>query len=368
MNMAAAFNFVGKLRKLKDNGYEEKEFSGGLIRKRLQFQMICGDNTQWLEVSALVWKDDKKNKIYTFRHVENGKDEKVEVEWANRFDPDIVKSVAGYRVWTIDTDTWQNRKELEEAGKDEELEASQKKRKEFLHQSDFIDHLQKVLNSEKSKDMIFRVTGSVEFSYSQKKDAFYRSFIPQKITRVVDETEQACSGSMKVYFSEGAVDDTMADETGNIIFNCYTQYYDTNLKANAFTPISFVINKDAKKAKGFKKLFNKAEDEEVKELGVVVDFINGSSRVEITEDMLTDEQKELIEMEMTTLEEIKAELGGSVYGDRVTETRLTGLMRGYSGGVLETVFTPDDLVRKPIKVEEKEEATDIFNEDEDDEI
>lgn len=364
------FSFVGKLRKLKDNGYEEQEFSGGLIKKRLQFQMVCGDNTQWLETSAFVWKNESKNKILTYKRVDGGKDERLEVEWANRFDPAIVDSVAGYKRWTIDTDTFAHRQELEDACKDDELEKSRAKRREFIHAADFIDFLNKVLNNEKAKDMVFRVTGSVEFSYSANKNMFYRRFVPQKIYRVNDDTNQVCEGSMKVYFTEGAVDDTMTGETGNIVFNGYTQYYDSNIKANAFTPVSFVIDKDAKKANGFKKLFGKAEYGEVKELGVTVEFINGAKRVEVTEDMLSDEQREMIEMGMTSLEEIRAELGGSVYGDRVTETRLVGLMRGYSGGVQDTVFGVDDLARKPVKeapkvedTDDDEEVEDIFDDD-----
>lgn len=362
LNMAN-INFIGKLRKLKENGYEEKEFDGGLIRKKLRFQMICGDNVQRLEVSALVWKDEKKNKIYTLKAVENGKDEKMEVQWNDRFNEDVINSVAGYKKWVVDTDFYAHRKELEDNGLDDELEKSKKKRKEFLHASDFIDYLRKILDNEKSKEMVFRVTGNMDFSYSEKQDTYYRTFTPQKITRVPDDTKQICEGSMKVYFSENAVDDTMADETGDIVFNAYTQSYFSNIKGNAFVPMSFKISKDAPKAKGFVKLFNKVEDEGVKELGVTVDFINGAKRVEISEDMLSDEQREMIDMGMVTMDEIRAELGGSVFGDRVSEIRLSGLMKGYSGGVQDTVFEQSDLVKKPVK---QEASIDLFADDEED--
>ena len=64
----ATINMIGKLRKLKENGYEEQEFSGGLIRKKIRFKMICGDNIQTLEAVALVWKDEKKNRIYILNY------------------------------------------------------------------------------------------------------------------------------------------------------------------------------------------------------------------------------------------------------------------------------------------------------------
>ena len=356
----ATINFIGKLRKLKENGYEEQEFSGGLIRKRLRFQMICGDNVQWLEVSALVWRDENKNKIYTLKAVENGKDEKIEVKWCDRFNESIVNSVPGYKKMVVDTDTFAHRKELEDGGLDDELEKSRKKRKEFIHATDFVDYLVKVLDNEKSKDMVFRVTGSMDFSYSENKGQYYRTFTPQKITRVPDDTKQICEGSMKVYFSENAVDDTMTDETGDITFNGYVQNYFSNIKGNAFVPMSFTINKDAEMADGFKMIFEDVEDEKVMELGVVVDFINGSQQVSITEDMLTDKQRKMIAMKMTTFEKIKRELGDTVRGDRVTKTELKELMRGYSNGAESTAFEISDLIRKPVK---QEEDVNIFDED-----
>lgn len=370
----ANFVFTGKLRSVKD-GYTEQEFSGGLIKKRIRAQMICGDTTQFIEASALVWKDEKKNIIRTFKHVENGKDEKMEVKWADRFNEDIVNSVAGYRKMVFDTDTFAHRKELEEKIKKatekdaliEELEKSKKKRKEFLHAADFVDYLVKVLNNEKSRDMIFRVSGTIDFSYSANKDQYYRVFSPQKIWRVEDDTKQACEGSLKLYFTEGAFDDSMVDETGDYFVNAFAQYYDTTVKANAFVPMAFKIDKDNKKAKGFKLLFNKAEEGEVKELGVTVNFINGAQKVEITEDMLSDEQKELISIGMLDFDDIRKEMGNKVYGDKVTEIRLTGLMRGYSGGVADTAFDAESLTKKPCKEQEVEEVVDLFDDDNDDE-
>ena len=179
---------------------------------------------------------------------------------------------------------------------------------------------------------------------------------------------------MKLYFADGAVDDTCVEKvgdtfTGDYIINAFVDYYDKNAKMNAFMPIAVKIAADNKMANGFKKRFSKAEGEEIKELGVGVNFINGAQTVEITEDMLTDEQRESIEDGLCTFEDIKAEMGGTAFGERVTEIRLTGLMKGYSGGVQDTMYTIEDLRKRPIKEEPKsEEVTDIFadSDDEDD--
>ena len=368
--MSNNISFVGKIRKIKD-GYSEQTFSGGLVKRRLRFMAVCGNSTQWLEVSALVWKDEKKNKVYTLKSVEGAKDEKQTIEWANRLNPDVVASVPGYKRFVVDTDTFAKRRELEEAGLDEELEKSKKKRKEFIHESDFIDYLIKVLDNEKSKDMIFRINGTAEYAYGSKKDMYYRSFIPQKIFRVPDDTEQGCAGSMKLYFAEGAVDDTCVDETGDYVINAFVDYYDQNAKMNAFAPVAVKINKEHKMANGFVKRFSKAEGEEIKELGAAVDFVNGSQQVDITMDMLSDEQRESIEDGMITFEELKAELGGKANGERVTEIRLTGLMKGYSSGVQDTMYSIEDLRKRPIKEETKvdennaTEEVNIFGDDDD---
>lgn len=370
--MANQFFFVGKIRKIKD-GYTEQEFSGGLIRKRLRFQAICGNSVQWLEVSALVWRDEKKNKVYTLKSVEGAKDEKMTVEWADRLDPDIVALVPRYKRLVVDVDTRAHRSQLEKDGLDDELEKSKRRRKEFIHESDFIDCLKRVLDNEKFKDMIFRIKGEAVYSYGDKKDMYYRNFVPQEVFRVPDDTEQRCSGSMKLYFTEGAVDDSFTDETGDYVINAFVNYYDQNAKTNAFAPISVKINKEHQKANGFKKRFSKAEGEEIKELGVIVDFINGAKSVDITEDMLTDEQREAIEDGMITFEELKAELGGTAFGDRITEIRLTGLMKGYStSGVQDTVYSITDLRKKPVKENPKSEKVEDdavpFDLDEDDDI
>ena len=364
--MANYISFIGKIRKIKD-GYSEQEFPGGLVKRRLRFQALCGGSVQWLEVSALVWKntntglvDEKKNKVYTLKSVEGAKDEKMEVSWDKRLDPDVIALVPGYKRFVVDTDTDAHRNELKSAGMTDELEKSNTKKKEFLHESDFIDYLLKVLNHEKSKDMVFRIAGTAEYSYGTSKNIFYRNFVPQKLFRVEDDREQHCGGSMKLYFAEGAVDESQVDETGDYVISAFVEYYDQNAKQTAFAPIEVKVNKAHKMANGFKKRFSKAEGNEIKELGVTVDFINGAQQVDITMDMLSDEQREAIEDGMITFDELKRELGGKAVGDRVTEIRLTGLMKGYStSGVQDTMYGIEDLTKKPVKDAPKANKADI---------
>jgi hypothetical protein len=104
----------------------------------------------------------------------------------------------------------------------------------------------------------------------------------------------------------------------------------------------------------------------VREIGVNVIYINGAQKVEITEDMLSEDQLEMIEDGLITLDDIRKEMGGSVYGDKKVETRITGIARGYTSGSKETAFNVYDLVKTPSR---DEESVDIFAGDtEDDDI
>lgn len=361
--MANTFQFIGKISRRKENAFVEKTFDSGWIINELNFSMTCGDNVQFLRASGGMWdkKHADKNEVKTFKYNANGKDEPYTVKWEDRLNPEIVETIANYKTYTVDTETAQARKEIEESGDKEALDTSKKKHKTFITAIDFVNWLDKVTSSEKTKNWIWMVTGDVEYSYS--KGVWYKNFVPRRVYHVDDAAEQKSIGTIKTFFTEGCVDD---DNDDVIVFNTYTQYYDQMCKKNCFTPISLVIPKSHPKANGFQKLFGKAEGDEVREFGVNVIYINGAQKVEITEDMLSDEQKELLEMNMITMDDIRKELGNTVYGDKKTETRLDGIARGYTGGSKDTVYGIDDLTKIPSKEEpkvEENEEVDIFNDD-----
>lgn len=387
--MANTFQFIGKLSRKKENAFVEKQFGSGWVINELNLTMTCGDNVQFLRASGGMWdeKHASKNSVMTFKYNENGKDEKVTINWDDRFNPNVVESVANYKTYTVDTEIAQTRKDIEanivklkkeledsvgeaKATIEEKLadfvaklEASNKKHKTFIAAVDFVKWLDKVTVNEKTKDWIWKVTGEVEYSYS--KGQWYRNFVPRRVYHVDPTTEPQCVGTIKTYFSEGCVDDSGEKD---IIFNVYTQYYDQQCKKNCFTLVPLVIAKDHPKAKGLTRQFSKAEGDTVRELSVNVVYINGAQKVEISEEHLTDDQREMIEDGLITLKDIQRDMGGSVYGDKKTETRITDLARGYTSGSKETVFESSDLVKLPTKDELEDEDINIFPEDEEDDI
>ena len=359
--MANTFSFVGKISRRKENAFVEKTFGSGWLINELNLTMTCGDNVQFLRASGGMWdeKHASKNSVMTVKYNEGGKDEKITINWEDRFNPDVVESVANYKTYTVDTEIAQARKDIEASGDKAAIEASAKKHKTFIAAIDFVKWLDKVTVNEKTKDWVWKVTGEVEYSYSNGK--YYRNFVPRRVYHVDPATEPQCVGTIKTFFSEGCVDD---EGENDILFNVYTQYYDQQCKKNCFTPMPLVIAKNHPKAKGLTRQYNKAEGDAVKELSVNVIYVNGAQKVEISEEHLTDEQKEMIEDGLITLEDIQRDMGGSVYGDKKTETRITDLARGYTTGSKETVFEVSDLTKIPTK----DEPEDVFPENEEDDI
>ena len=121
------FKFIGQIKMLenkKDRKFiETVDFDSGWTIERVKFRMICGDSSEFVDLSGGKFKDDAKNTVYTlFRKSATGTNkevEKAQVAWKDRFNADIIEKVPGYKRYTIDLSSDKIRKALEEKiGKD----------------------------------------------------------------------------------------------------------------------------------------------------------------------------------------------------------------------------------------------------------
>ena len=370
------FSFVGYLKPVKDSetrkSFEIKNYDSGWMSERLRFRVVAGDNAHFVEINQGRWSDENKNVIYGFSKSENGKKgEPFQVKWIDRNKPEMIEKMAGFRVYTVDTETYNHRKELEEAGEIEALEAANKKRKHFLAGTEFCEYVNRVVNSEKTKDMKFRINGNINYIYSEKNDRYYSTYEVTKIYRIDDDTPTSSTVDMEFYFSENAMDSSDYDETGRAIVNGFTPYYDSSTKKNWFCPISLAMRFGTdevgkKKIKGYEKVFNKFEDDEIRRINLTCQAIDGAQRVSIRLEDLDEDTQENVAMGLISEEDAIRDAGGSMYGDKIQEIRIEKLGRGSSKGSETTVYTVEDMNRKPFKEEEKaEEIEDIFSDDDD---
>ena len=371
------FEIIATLKAVKDSdnfsAFEVRDFDSGWQNTRYRFNAISGTNRFMLEIGGGKWKDDKKNQIFTFSKAETGKkSEKLTVKWEDRKNPDIIDKVAGYRIYTCNLLTFDERKALEDEGKADE---AKKKNHQFLEKTEFAALVKKVVDSEKYAGAKFRILGTMEFQYSEKNNQYYRTLSVDKMYKVADDTPCKAEMTINAFYTEGAVDAESYDDNKKMLFNCYTDYYFSAVKNNRFVPLTLTINgngdeKADKKAGAFKKMFEKFDDEAtVRKVGLVCDMIDGAESVAITYDDLDEETRDNIDMGLIELEDAIRALGGNMMGNRITETRVKSLSRTSAKGSEPTVYTEDDLRKLPVVEEAEEEVdVDIFADDDDDDI
>lgn len=400
------FDMTGKLSIGKDtekfHPYSETKYDSGWVRRRLLFNAQCGDNRHMLSVEAGSYEDEHGD-VYTFSKAtydENGKrisnGELIKIPFKERLTSPKIAEVAEYKKFVFDLEKPGRRRRLKAAldnvkeGKgvtDEELEnlevksvedleeeykKSEKRHHSFISEWDYAEFIKKVIDSGKFKDCKFHIRGQINFSYSDNKERFYESIVPNRIYLSDDDAEEKSTATMNFVFNNQSLDETSVEEDGKYYVNGHIFEYDSNRKEKLPVPTTIVImapdaekdEKAFKKANAQKRKFIVDADEEDKylEYGILVDMINGSQRVEITEDMLTDEQKEDLDCGIITMEDIRRAIGGSAYGDSVKEYRfIKPSQSGIKEGIQDTVYTDDDMIVKPLEEEDPNE--DLFAEE-----
>lgn len=402
------FDFIGKIAPCKATEnfkpYEENEYDSGWRSKKLKFNMVCGTNRHTLEVNSVILSDSNKA---TVRSVAKGgqnsegektKDKTVYIPFNDRLKQDVVDSIANYAKFIIDTEIPNRRQNLEHAidkfksGEitDEQmeklgvktleeceaaLEKSKKKRHEYISEYDFIDFIKKLIEKDEIKNWMWHITGDYTLEYNSKDDRWYRKFNPQRIYRADDNTESRSQGTFYVVFNNNAIDDSDFEETNKIHINGFVrQYLGNPYKKFCFSPMVFTIDgtgndETKKKATVYKKkfVFPDEYDREYRQIGIVCNIIDGAQVVELTEDMLSEEQRENLKYGLTTMEEIKRELGKPVYGDKVQDIVMTSLARGCSNGSKDTAYIEKDMAKPFVDNGDDGEGNaveDIFDEDE----
>lgn len=394
------FEMTGKLSIGKEtekfHPYTEKTYPSGWVRKQLLFNVTCGDNRHMLTVTAGAFSDGHGD-IYSFTKGgvdENGnkvKGESIQIPFKERLTSPKLAEIAEFKKFIIDLEQPGRRYKLQNMadklheGKeltDEELKAvgleskddvvtalekSNKKRHEFISEWDYIDFIKKVIGSEKYKDKLFFIRGNGEYQYSDNQQKVYESYIPTRIYLAADDAEPSSTATINIIFNSESLDEMSVEEKCKYYVNGHMMEYDQNRKANIPVPVTIVIpvpeddEKGKKKAEAFKHKFM-VDDDTYKEYGAIVNMLNGAQKTEITEDMLTDEQRKDLDLGIITMDDIRDEIGGNVYGERIREYQLVKPARGFTKGRQDTVWTDEDMIIKPIE-EAIPDSEDLFEDE-----
>jgi hypothetical protein len=380
------FEIIGKLSVGKESDkfkpHEKNVSPSGWAFNKLLFNVLSAENRHMLESKGM-YKEDGTGIIYSFskgtvdpKTHEKQKGEKLQIAWKDRAKPEVIDNVAEFKKFVVDLEKYGRRYELQKAlDKQNEgnlteeeltalgvtdlaqaLEDSNKKRKVFLSDYDFTEYLYKLITSGKIDGKIFKVVGDIVFNEYQGN--IYRKLVPTRVYLVDQNEPQTSIANLSVYFNKESLDSGSFAKTKKHYVNGFARNYDNARKDTISAPIQLTLddsNEDEKVSKVvniIKKQFE-VKDNTWKELGVKIKMLDGAQKAEITPDMLTDFQKEMLELEAITMDDIRKEIGGDVYGEKVQEWIIVNVAKGYTKGRKDTVYVSSDFENKVIVPAEK---------------
>lgn len=335
--MATNFKIVGKIMKPKEesNWHEIKGNEKGDTHL-LSFNVKSNSNVFRMNLMGYLAHDESARMVYAFKK-EDGKNVKCNFLYSER-DKHI--------------------SELSEFSKMVLVEGNE--RKEFCHNVDFIMCLLKLIATDKIVDVPIRIDGEIEYStYTNKegKEVQGKKYIPKRIYILKEESEELAEANIELLFDENSV---LEGETEEImILNGKVSQYNSKVKKETLfnETVEFDFTGKGNKAINIMKSRLKLDEKETKKLnklGIKVDLIRGSEDIELTRDMLSDEENDLIDLGLMTMDELKKEKGMGK-GEFKEKNIFKGLARGYSSGAMLT-----DETEKDYEIKMEADVNDIF--------
>lgn len=311
---------------------------------------------------AFVEAFDSQQKVIKTMDTDN---EKLDVDWDDRFDEDIISKVASYRKYIVD------------------LGDDHGGRQEFITAYDMIEHLREYLPDYDGRVV---VTGQFTRDWYAKKKMYFSKFRVQNVFAAPEERKNRLLLTMDLFYNKASLDDSDFDESKKMTLDCYIEQYINKDEGRKYVPIQVVFsgakydleNEKHKKLFDYKMKYIKVKNKNMVHIPWEIVLLRGAEEAEFDESMLTDSQREQVELGIKTVDDFRPK--GNVYGDRIDEFRLfePKLEGDYADGVLECDDTADEFEEKiyvPAQDETMEEAKKNSkssskakkNEDEDDE-
>ncbi len=249
---------------------------------------------------------DSKQDVIKTMSTEN---EKIEIDWDDRKDEDVVATVASYRKYVID------------------LGEDYGGRQEFVAAYDFMLALKEIFKTYKG-----RVTATGQYTKEwyegQNGGQYYDHFKLQGVYAPAEDRKNRLALTMDVYYNRDSVDDTDWKSEKKILLNGYVQQYINKDEGNKFILNTFVFNgakydPDNEKHQqllDYKLSYIKTKSKTMVHIPWDIVLLRGAEEAEFTEDMLTDAQRVQVELGIKKVEDFKPR--GKVIGNNINEYRL----------------------------------------------
>lgn len=298
----AAFNLIGRVKVTDKTFNLDNSYDSGWTDNSMYVGVDCGNgNTVYAEMRSGFFPD-KDNVIRAYSKDEKddaGKSKSVEIAWEDRLDESLYDSISDSSFLTVGVE------------KDVKGKTVYKK---FLTAYDAVEYL----NEHLEDGMIVNVKGTIGYSEYEGNVSTKKEITSIVLSKIDDEAD------FKATFSQTILVDSKSigkknDDKGTMELVAYVVDYvgkpkidgeKIEVKKNVTYPKTFevAINENPEITTKMLQRFFKPKKGKITEITVIGNLVEGGSTVNITEDDIPDDIKELIEMGLYSEEEAEKKI------------------------------------------------------------
>lgn len=298
----AAFNLIGRVKVTDKTFNLDNSYDSGWTDNSMYVGVDCGNgNTVYAEMRSGFFPD-KDNVIRAYSKDEKddaGKSKSVEIAWEDRLDESLYDSISDSSFLTVG---------VEKDVKDKTVY------KKFLTAYDAVEYL----NEHLEDGMIVNVKGTIGYNEYEGNVSTKKEITSIVLSKIDDETD------FKATFSQTILVDSKSigkknDDKGTMELAAYVVDYvgkpkidgeKIEVKKNVTYPKTFevAINENPEITAKMLQRFFKPKKGKITEITVTGNLVEGGSTVNITEDDIPDDIKELIEMGLYSEEEAEKKI------------------------------------------------------------
>ena len=298
----ATFNLIGRVKVTDKTFNLGNSYDSGWTDNSMYVGVDCGNgNTVYAEMRSGFFPD-KDNVIRAYSKDEKddaGKSKSVEIAWEDRLDESLYDSISDSSFLTVG---------VEKDVKDKTVY------KKFLTAYDAVEYL----NEHLEDGMIVNVKGTIGYSEYEGNVSTKKEITSIVLSKIDDEAD------FKATFSQTILVDSKSigkknDDKGTMELAAYVVDYvgkpkidgeKIEVKKNVTYPKTFevAINENPEITAKMLQRFFKPKKGKITEITVTGNLVEGGSTVNITEDDIPDDIKELIEMGLYSEEEAEKKI------------------------------------------------------------
>ena len=298
----ASFNLIGRVKVTDKTFNLDNSYDSGWTDNSMYVGVDCGNgNTVYAEMRSGFFPD-KDNVIRAYSKDEKddaGKSKSVEIAWEDRLDESLYDSISDSSFLTVG---------VEKDVKDKTVY------KKFLTAYDAVEYL----NEHLEDGMIVNVKGTIGYNEYEGNVSTKKEITSIVLSKIDDEAD------FKATFSQTILVDSKSigkknDDKGTMELAAYVVDYvgkpkingeKIEVKKNVTYPKTFevAINENPEITDKMLQRFFKPKKGKITEITVTGNLVEGGSTVNITEDDIPDDIKELIEMGLYSEEEAEKKI------------------------------------------------------------